>query len=187
MTSTSCLMVIFGASGDLTKRKLIPALCNLAQAKLLPPQFAVVGFSSSGLTTATFRDQLAQDFQTYATNPIDPDVRESLLNRTYYVQGDFQNAAAYERLKAQIDEARIEHDIAPNRFFYLAVAPALFSEIVRQLGAAGLTREENGSWSRVIIEKPFGRDLQSARQLNRDITQVLDERQIYRIDHYLGK
>jgi len=187
MTSTSCMMVIFGASGDLTKRKLIPALCNLAQAKLLPPQFAVVGFSSSGLTTAAFREQLARDFQTYATNPIEPNVWESLLNRTYYVQGDFQNAAAYDRLKTQIDEARREHDIAPSRFFYLAVAPAFFSEIVRQLGAAGLTREENGSWTRMIIEKPFGRDVSSARQLNRDIKGVLDERQIYRIDHYLGK
>ena len=180
-------MVIFGASGDLTKRKLIPALSNLAQAGLLPSQFALVGLSSSGLTTQSFRDQLRADFSSYATNTIEPGILDSILKRVYYVQGDFRDAAAYERLKLQIDEARREHDVAPNRFFYLAVAPAFFSEIVRQLGAAGLTREENGSWSRVIIEKPFGRDLDSARQLNRGIREVLDERQIYRIDHYLGK
>jgi glucose-6-phosphate 1-dehydrogenase len=186
-TSDPCVMAIFGATGDLTKRKLIPALCNLAQANLLSRQFAIIGFSSDALTTETFRQQLTKGVQELAASPIDPKIWEWFLERIYYVQGDFQDAAAYQRLKDQIVQADKQYEAHGNRFFYLAVAPRFFSEIVRQLGKAGLTQEENGRWSRVIIEKPFGRDLDSARQLNRDIKEVLDESQIYRIDHYLGK
>src|SRR6202162_4552809 len=182
-----CVMIIFGATGDLTKRKLIPALCNLAEGNLLSREFAIIGFSSNAFTTEAFRQQLTEDLKTMATSSIDPKTWEWFLERIYYVQGDFQDAAAYQRLKGQIEQVDKERGTQGNRFFYLAVAPRFFSEIVRQLGKADLTREENGRWTRVIIEKPFGHDLDSARQLNKDIKEILDESQIYRIDHYLGK
>jgi glucose-6-phosphate 1-dehydrogenase len=184
---TPCVMVIFGASGDLTKRKLIPALYNLAKDKLLPPQFAVIGFSFDSITTEAFRAQLTKDIKEFADEPIDGHLWDWFLERMYYVQGDFQDTAAYERLKAQIAAAEKAHSTQGNRFFYLAVAPKFFAPVAKQLGQAGLTQEEDGKWARVIVEKPFGRDLASAKQLNRDLKQILEEQQIYRIDHYLGK
>jgi glucose-6-phosphate 1-dehydrogenase len=180
-------MVIFGASGDLTKRKLLPALCNLAASKLLPRQFAIVGFAYGNATTDSFREQLTQDMKSLATNPIEPHVWDWFLERIHYVQGDFQDPAAYQRLADKLAEVEKDHGPLGNRLHYLAVAPKFFAEVVRQLGNAGLAQEDKGRWSRVVIEKPFGRDLQSARQLNREIKQVLQEKQIYRIDHYLGK
>lgn len=182
-----CTMVIFGASGDLTKRKLLPSLYNLAAANLLPRQFAIVGFAYQNATTESFRDQLTQDMKALATNPIEPHVWDWFLERIHYVQGDFQDAAGYQRLAAKMAEVEKDHGTQGNRFYYLAVAPKFFAEVVRQLGAAGLAKEDKGHYARVVIEKPFGRDLQSARQLNRDIKEVLQEKQIYRIDHYLGK
>src|SRR6266446_2848028 len=146
--ASPCVMVIFGATGDLTKRKLIPALCNLAGDNLLSKQFAIIGFAGNDFTTESFRKTLAEEIPKYSSTKINP---------------------------------------GGNRFFYLAVAPRFFSPIVKQLGQAGLTKEENGQWARVIVEKPFGHDLQSARQLNEELKQVLNENQIYRIDHYLGK
>ena len=183
----SCVMVIFGASGDLTKRKLIPALCNLAKARLLSPNFAIVGFSYNSLTTEAFRAQLTKDVKEFATDPIDPKLRDWFLERIYHVQGDFQDSAAYERLKLQIVAAEKAHSTQGNRFFYLAVSPKFFAPVAKQLGQAGLTQQTDSKWARVIVEKPFGRDLDSAKQLNRDLRQILDEQQIYRIDHYLGK
>src|SRR5262249_25517127 len=112
---------------------------------------------------------------------------EWFLKRIYYIKGDFSDPKAYQQLKEQLIQARKEHSIPENNFFYLAIAPKFFGEVVRQLGTAGLVQESDCHWSRVIIEKPFGRDLESARALNAEIKQVLDERQIYRIDHYLGK
>jgi len=182
-----CVMVIFGATGDLTKRKLIPALCNLAQDQLLPSAFAIVGCAFDALDTDRFRQSLTEDLKQFASTPVDPKVWDWFLERIYYVRGGFQDAATYQLLKTQIEQVEQKHQTHGNRFFYLAVAPRYFSEIVKQLGAAGLAQEENGQWRRVVIEKPFGRDLESARQLNRDIKQTLDEKQIYRIDHYLGK
>jgi glucose-6-phosphate 1-dehydrogenase len=182
-----CVMVIFGASGDLTKRKLIPALLNLAAAKLLPEQFAIIGFASNDFTTETFRSQMSEDIKEFATCPFTPEMWQWFLNRIYYVRGDFQDPAAFKTLKAQIAAVEKTHNVPGNHFYYLAVAPRFFGEVVRQLGTAGLAQETNGRWARVIIEKPFGRDLDSARDLNREIKQILEERQIYRIDHYLGK
>ncbi len=182
-----CLMVIFGAGGDLTKRKLIPALCNLAAAKLLTDRFAIIGFAYNDLTTETFRKQLSEDIRQFATCPVSPEMWDWFLKRIYYVRGDFQDPKAYQQLKEQIAQAEKAHDTPGNHFYYLAVAPKFFGGVVRQLGAAGLASEENGRWRRVIVEKPFGRDLESARALNAELKQVLEERQIYRIDHYLGK
>src|SRR5215470_2394849 len=162
-----CVMVIFGASGDLTKRKLLPALLNLAEEGLLPKDFAIVGFSFDQMTTETLRQWLA--------------------GRIYYVQGDFSDPAAYQRLKDQILAAEKTHNTLGNRFHYLAVAPKFFSPIVKQLGQVGLTQEQSGHWTHVIVEKPFGHDLDSAIQLNKELRETLTEKQIYRIDHYLGK
>ena len=182
-----CVMVIFGATGDLTKRKLIPALLNLAQEEVLSKQFAIVGFATNDLTTESFRKNLGEQIPQFAADPIDLKMWEWLSERIYYVTGDFQDPEAYKRLKAQIDEAQKLHNTGGNKFFYLAVAPRFFAPIVQQLGSAGLISEENGKWARVIIEKPFGHDVESARLLNTELKKVLSEKQIYRIDHYLGK
>ena len=182
-----CVMVIFGASGDLTKRKLIPALCNLAGDGLLSKQFAIVGFAANDYTTETFRKMLTEEIPKYSAKPIDQKLWNWFVERIYYVKGDFQDAQAYQRLKERIDQADKQHNTLGNKFFYLAVAPRFFSPIAKLLGETGLTKEEGNHWARVIVEKPFGHDLESAKQLNHDLKQVLTENQIYRIDHYLGK
>jgi glucose-6-phosphate 1-dehydrogenase len=186
-TPDPCIMTIFGAGGDLTKRKLIPALCNLAESHYMPRQFALVGFSSGTMTSEEFRAQLTAEMKDYVSRPIDPHVWSWLMNRVYFIGGDFANPADFQRLKDQIEAADKEHGTQGNKFFYLAVAPRFFGPIVKQLGQAGLAQETEGKFTRVIVEKPFGRDLDSARQLNRDLKEVLKEDQIYRIDHYLGK
>jgi glucose-6-phosphate 1-dehydrogenase len=182
-----CVMVIFGATGDLTKRKLIPALINLAQEGVLSKQFAIVGFASNDYTTESFRETLEEEIPKFAPGSIESKTWDWIAERIYYVRGDFQDPEAFKRLQYQIAEAEKQQNTRGNRFFYLAVAPRFFSPIVQQLGAAGMTAEENGKWARVIVEKPFGHDLESARQLNVDLKRVLEEKQIYRIDHYLGK
>jgi glucose-6-phosphate 1-dehydrogenase len=182
-----CVMVICGASGDLTKRKLIPALYNLAKAKFLSRDFAVIGFARNELTTEQFRQQLTEDMKKFATSSVEPEIWNWFLQRIYYLSGEFKDPKAYAKLKDLLTQASKTHNARGNYFYYLAVAPAFFGEIVRQLGGAGLVREESGQWRRVIIEKPFGRDLESARALNAEIKEVLHEHQIYRIDHYLGK
>src|SRR5713226_6818719 len=185
--ASPCVMVIFGAGGDLTKRKLIPALCNLAKDRLLSPHFAVIGFSSHSMTTEAFRAQLSKDIKEFATEPVNAELWDWFLERIYYVQGDFQDSAAYERLRDQIAAVEKAHSTQGNRFYYLAVSPKFFAPVAKQLGQAGLTQESDGKWARVIVEKPFGRDLDSAKELNRELKQILNEQQIYRIDHYLGK
>src|SRR5947199_484705 len=185
--ASSCVMVIFGASGDLTKRKLLPALANLAQEGLLSQQFAIIGFSFDQMTTDAFRDKLSAEMKEFAPDVLNSDLWKWFLERIYYMQGDFADASAYQRLKEQIATVEKAHNTQGNRFHYLAVAPKFFSPIVRKLGEAGLTQEANGSWTRVIVEKPFGHDLESAIQLNKELKEVLGEKQIYRIDHYLGK
>src|ERR1700674_5224566 len=182
-----CVMVIFGATGDLTKRKLIPALCNLAAGNLLSKQFAIIGFATNDYTTETFRKTLAEEIPKYSSTKINPAIWAWFAERIYYVKGDFQDPEAFKRLAQQINDVDKEHNTGGNRFFYLAVAPRFFSPIAKHLGEARLTKEEDSHWARVIVEKPFGHDLESARQLNQDLKQVLTENQIYRIDHYLGK
>ena len=185
--ASPCVMTICGAAGDLTKRKLIPALCNLAQEKLLPEQFAIVGFAVDDFTTESFRKNLVQEIPKFSATPIDPKLMDWMCERIYYVKGDFQDPEAYQRLEQQIGEADKKYNAQGNRLFYLAVAPRFFSTIVKMLGLCCLSKEESGRWARVIVEKPFGHDLASAKQLNQELKQVLTEKQIYRIDHYLGK
>ncbi len=182
-----CALVIFGASGDLTKRKLVPALYNLAKSHLLPRDFAVVGTSATDHSSQAFRDKLRTELPEFLDGELEAELWQRLEGRIYYVPGDFDDAALYERLRVQLADCDARHGTAGNVLFYLAVPPDLFAVIVKHLGAAGLANEEAGTWRRVVIEKPFGHDLESAQALNREIRTVLAERQIYRIDHYLGK
>jgi len=182
-----CLMVIFGASGDLTTRMLLPALYNLARTNLLPKEFAVLGFAIDKISEEDFRQRARTDIRQYAGAPADCALCDSIADRSYYMTGDFANAADFVSLKDKIAELDRRHNTQGNVFYYFATLPQFISEIIRQLGEQGLTREDHGNWRRVIIEKPFGSDLESAKTLNREISQVLKEDQIFRIDHYLGK
>jgi glucose-6-phosphate 1-dehydrogenase len=182
-----CIMVIFGASGDLTARKLLPALYNLCRNNLLPKEFAIVGFAKDEFSEEDFRQRARKDLREYAGAPENCDLCDWLADRTYYITGDFANPADFVKLKDKITELDNQQHTQGNVFYYLATLPQFFAEIVHQLGEQALTNEDHGNWRRVIIEKPFGSDLESAKRLNRDIGQVLKETQIYRIDHYLGK
>jgi len=177
-----CVFVLFGAAGDLTKRKLIPALFNLVNAKLLPDAFAVVGVSVDDLDAEGFRGQVSEFLPAQRGAAYD-----WLRSRLFYERGDFGDPNMFAKLRDRLAALDAESHTEGNYLFYLATAPKFFAPIVQQLGAAGLSKQENGRWRRVVIEKPFGTDLDSAKALNRDIKAVLQENQIYRIDHYLGK
>jgi glucose-6-phosphate 1-dehydrogenase len=181
-----CVLVIFGGAGDLTKRLLIPALCNLIDARLLPEQFAVIGIARAEMDTAAYRGVLEDSIAEFANAAIKPATKRWLFERCHYLQGAFDDPATYEKLRDMLDRFAATYGTR-NAIFYLATPPDAFAPIVRRLGKAGLVEESEGVWRRVIIEKPFGHDLDSARKLNRKIRRVLDEEQIYRIDHYLGK
>ncbi len=183
-----CLMVIFGASGDLTSRKLLPALYNLARNKLLPEEFAILGFAKDQLSEEDFRKRTREDLRQYAGAPAgDCHLCDWLADRAYYITGDFKTPADFVKLKDKIAELDGRYQTQGNALYYLATLPQFISEIVCQLGEQGLTAQDHGHWRRVVIEKPFGSDLESAKALNREIATVLKETQIYRIDHYLGK
>ena len=182
-----CVMVIFGATGDLTKRKLFPALYNLAKANLLSRNFAIVCTARSEMSNDAFREQITHDMKTFATSDVNQELWNWFCQRIYYTSGNVENPESYQRLKDLLNQIDQEHGTQGNYFFYLSTAPNFFGEVVRQLGAAGLAHEEQGRWRRVIFEKPFGHDLESAHSLNIEIKNILNERQIYRIDHYLGK
>jgi len=183
----ACAMVIFGASGDLTKRKLIPALHNLATNHLLPEDFAVIGVARTAMSDDELRNRIRDEMKEFATGELEDQVVEWLIPRLSYVAGDFHDPATFEKLRERLNEADEKWKTLGCYLFYLAVPPSQFAPVVQQLGERDLVTERDGKWRRVVIEKPFGHDLESARALNRDILKVLDERQIYRIDHYLGK
>ncbi len=182
-----CLMVIFGASGDLTKRLLTPAIYNLAQAKLLPENFVILGFAVDDWSTETLRENLGNNLKQFATQQVDPEVWNWLQERIHYVKGDFQNDAAFDALKQKVQELEQQYQTEGNRLFYFAIAPRFIEAVANQLKRSTLSRKEDGKWRRIVIEKPFGHDLPSAMQLNQDLAKLLDEDQIFRIDHYLGK
>jgi glucose-6-phosphate 1-dehydrogenase len=192
-----CAMVIFGASGDLTSRKLVPALYNLALQRLLPAEFAVVGIGRHPHSDESLRAELRDAAQEFSrSRPLRPEVWDSFAEAIYYVRGDPKDPATYEALGAKLAELDRTRGTGGNRLFYLATPPTLFPVIVGGLGAAGLNRPPPAggdgerapdSWVRMVIEKPFGRDLASARQLNQEIQAVFQEEQVFRIDHYLGK
>ncbi len=180
-----CTFVIFGGAGDLARRLLVPALYNLAKQGLLASDFEILGVARTELSDDEFRGRLEDELHRFATQSIDPGIAEKVLRRISYVRGDYTDAATYRRLGDRLGARR--QSTPANCLFYLAIPPSGIAEVVRQLGAAGLTKEENGAWRRVVVEKPFGTDLASARALNHELLGILGERQIYRIDHYLGK
>ena len=182
----SCVMVIFGASGDLTRRKLVPALLNLRVGGLLPDEFVVLGVARQPLSDDEFRQRVSEDLAACDESK-DPHCRDWILQRMFYLGGDVEQPEIYGQIRARVDELGKQFNTSKNVLYYLAVAPTLFAPVVTQLGASGLSAEEDGYWRRVVIEKPFGQDLASAQSLNREVGQVLKETQTYRIDHYLGK
>jgi glucose-6-phosphate 1-dehydrogenase len=182
-----CVMVIFGASGDLTRRKLIPALYNLAKAQLLPHEFAVIGIARSPMSAEDYRKKVTEDMKKFATGDVDPDLWEWFARRIFYLSGNFDDKATYGRIKEQLEKIDKELSTQGNYFYYLATTPDAFGPIVESLSETGLMQQDGTHWRRVIIEKPFGHDVESARALNKQLLKVADEKQIYRIDHYLGK
>lgn len=182
-----CAIVIFGAAGDLTKRLLMPALYNLKRSNLLPQEFAIVGVAHTPMSQDDFRSKLDRDIHEFATVDVDNQLWQQFDQRLCYLPGEFQDAKTYQQLQTLLTQVDQECGTQGNYLFYLATSSNFFCDIITQLGAAGLAHEDNGHWRRVIIEKPFGHDLDSARTLNQNISRVLKESQIYRIDHYLGK
>jgi len=182
-----CVMIIFGAGGDLTARKLIPALFHLCHDHLLPDSFAVLGLDRLELTDEGFREHLVGQVREHLGATFDGEVWDRLAQRVHYMQGDIGDQAMYLNLCERLTRIDAERSTEGNYLFYLAVPPRLFGDITRNLGVVGLTAEGPHDWRRVIIEKPFGTDLESAVALNRTLHETLNERQIYRIDHYLGK
>jgi len=183
-----CSLVIFGASGDLTARKLVPALYHLFQARLLPAPFRVVGFARRARTDAAWRAELRAALERFSrSQPVEAAVWEAFAANLCYCAGDVADAAAYGRLAERLHSFG-EPALAQNRLFYLAIAPSHFAVVVEQLHRAGLlTRAPGPGWQRLVVEKPFGHDRASARALNRALAGVAQEQQIFRIDHYLGK
>jgi glucose-6-phosphate 1-dehydrogenase len=182
-----CCLIIFGASGDLTHRLLVPALYNLGAAGLLPKAFALIGVARSASSSNAFRDGLAKSLSKFTTRPLDERVAKELLSCVVYVQGDPDDNETYKKIGKELVRIERERGTQGNRLFYLATPPAGFAPIGRHLGQSGLAREENGAWRRVVIEKPFGTDLATAHALNEKLLGFLKEDQIFRIDHYLGK
>jgi glucose-6-phosphate 1-dehydrogenase len=180
-------MVIFGASGDLTSRKLVPALYDLAAQRRLPLEFAVVGISRTEMSHEEFRSKLHKTLEEQRSGEVSDDVWESFSNGIFYMPGDSKKTETYDELKELLKKLDSERGTQGNRAFYLSSSPSLFPAIVQHLGESGMNAEENGAWSRLVVEKPFGRDLQSAEELNAELQRYFDETQIYRIDHYLGK
>ena len=190
-----CAMVIFGASGDLTKRLLMPALYNLVRARRLPEAFAVIGVDRSAWSEEDFRAHLGEGVRSFvsdtggsgAAEAFDPDTWDFLATRMSHIDGDATDPEMHRRLSQRLKEVEAEHGTGGNVLFYLAVASSLFGPIVERLAEAGLTEEKDGDWRRVIIEKPFGIDLPSAQALDKRLLKVIAESQIYRMDHFLGK
>ena len=182
-----CSFVVFGASGDLTHRLLVPALYNLAAEGLLPEAFALIGVARTEMSNEAFREDLRKALHEFATRKVDEKVADRLLKCISYVDGAGDDEETYKKLGAELERVEKARGTEGNRLFYMATPPSAFRPIACALGRAGLAREENGAWRRLIVEKPFGTDLESARALNRDLLKVLNENQIYRIDHYLGK
>ena len=186
----ACVLVIFGASGDLTKRKLIPALYNLALEKRLPERFAVVGYARSEMTHEAFREKMREDVKEFSRTGLqDEAVWQQFADTLYYVRGGYDDNDGFQTLKEFLDGFDRGSRVLPARVFYLAIPPDLYGVTAERIAAAGLANKESDgeTRSRVVIEKPFGADLQTARELNHRIHEVFDERRIYRIDHYLGK
>ncbi len=182
-----CALVIFGASGDLTKRKLIPALYRLAYDRRLPAGFAIIGNSRTPMSHEAFREKMREAVKKYSEEtPFEEAVWEDLAAGIYYESGDLKDPACYEKLHARLDQVERDHHTGGNVVFYLSTQPNYYPVVIGLLGEHNMARSENG-WRRVVVEKPFGTDLETARELEVAIHKVFDEEHVYRIDHYLGK
>lgn len=185
-TPTPCTIVIFGITGDLANRKLMPALYQLTRDRFLPAGFSVVGVARRPKTDDQIRDEIRDSVGKFSrSGEVQPLVWDSFAQGIYYVQSQFPDRAGYERLKEKLDRIDQERGTQGNRLFYLATPPEFYPVIVENLGAVGLA--QSAGWTRLIVEKPFGHDLESAKTLNTKIHDVFHENQVYRIDHYLGK
>ncbi len=183
-TPGSTTFVIFGASGDLTRRKLLPAIYRLSRRGRLPAQFAVIGIARTPMDDEAFRTQFRDSLKEFGgPDAVRDEIVESLASRMYYVAGETDDAGLYQRLQARLTDI----DGAEGVLFYLAMPPTVYATVIEQLGVSGLADAPPRGWRRIIVEKPFGTDLASARALNRLAHQHFDEDQVYRIDHYLGK
>ena len=184
-----CAFVLFGATGDLAHRKVIPAIYQLWRTNLLPAEFSLVAVARRPYTNETFAAEVRASVEKFSrVQPIDESAWSELASRITYQQLDFADDAGFDQLGQKLDELDVKGGTAGNRLFYLATQPSQVTEIVRQLGRVGLDKEIRGAgWRRLIVEKPFGRDLDSARLLNHEVHKVFRESQVYRIDHYLGK
>ena len=183
----SCAFVIFGATGDLTHRLVIPSLYNLAAAGLLPERFCVVGVVRRPMSNDALRDSLMKGLKQFATRPVENAIAERLLECVTAIEADPKESASFDGLKDKLERLEAARNTGGNRLFYLATPPDAFAPIARELGRVGLLREQDGAWRRLVVEKPFGTDLASAKALNEELLKLLTEHQIYRIDHYLGK
>jgi glucose-6-phosphate 1-dehydrogenase len=185
-----CSIIIFGASGDLTARKLIPALYHLCKEQHMPPDFRIVGFARRDKSDASWREELRQALDQFSrTKPVDNKVWEEFASHISYCAGDLTEAKGYEALEQRLTSFG-SGPLRNNLLFYLATMPSQFGPAVEQLHRAGLIHKpdgNNGAWQRIVVEKPFGHDLDSAHELNRDLTRHAAEQQVFRIDHYLGK
>ncbi len=182
------VFVLFGATGDLSHRKVFPALAQLWRTNLLPADWAVVAIGRRPYDDGTFRMDIAESLHKNCRVQLDEEAERQFLDRVFYHRGDFGDDATYDTLTAKLESMHLEQDTDSNLLFYLATQPSAFPEIVAEIGRCGLDHEvHNGGWRRIVIEKPFGRDLDSAKRLNREMLRVFRESQVYRIDHYLGK
>ena len=181
-----CSFVIFGVTGDLAHRLVIPALYNLAAADLLPEKFCVVGIARKGMTSDELRDSLIKGLHQYATRAVDDAIAMRLLDCVTCIEADPKDPASFDAMSEQLDKLEAARKTGGNRLFYLATPPSAFLPISRELGRTGMLAE-NGAWRRLVVEKPFGTDLVSAMALNSELLKLVEEQQIYRIDHYLGK
>jgi glucose-6-phosphate 1-dehydrogenase len=180
--------VLFGATGDLSHRKVFPALAQLWRTNLLPMDWMLVAVGRRDYTDDSFREEIAKALKQFSRVPLEPAIERQFLQRIAYHQGNFDEDPMYDALVERLDKIDREHETGGNRLFYLATPPSHFPAIVSELGRCGLDHEHHGGgWRRIVIEKPFGRDLDSAKRLNREVGKVFRESQVYRIDHYLGK
>jgi glucose-6-phosphate 1-dehydrogenase len=184
-----CTIVIFGASGDLARRKLVPALYGLAAQNCLARRFAIIGFARTHMTDEAFQQSAVDSVKKFAdANTLREEECKEFANALAYVSGEYDHPESFEKLKNRLEDLDREHKLNGNRLFYLATPPDIYPVIIEQLAKAGLAKNPSEkSWTRIIIEKPFGRDLASAKKLNQTVVKAFDESQVYRIDHYLGK
>ena len=182
-----CAVVIFGVTGDLARKKVVPAIYDLANRGLLPPTFALVGFARREWTNEDFAKEIYDDVKEHSRTPFRQTIWDRLVEGIRFVKGTFDDDAAFARLAETLDKLDAERSTGGNHAFYLAIPPKSFPAVLEQLHKADLAHPQEDSWNRVVIEKPFGHDLRSACELNQLVNTVFPEESVFRIDHYLGK